>query len=326
MKVLVTGASGFVGSHIADRLIASGHEVRALVRETSSRQWLQDKPIEIAHGRLLDPESLKSAVENVDAVVHVAGVTASKTKQGFFEGNQLATRSLLEAVRRYNPELYRFIQCSSQTATGPSLDGQPVTELTPPHPITAYGKSKRAAEEECERARQDFPVTILRLPAVYGPRDMAILTFFQTVDKGLKPLIGMKEKRVSLVHAADVAEGVRLALERDEAQNETYFIGGEKQHSWREVSDLTAEILKKKGLTVKLPHSIVYTLAGISEFFSMFRTKPSVLNWEKGRDMVQAHWTCSVEKAMRELGYRQQVSLEDGIRDTVEWYRAQGWM
>ncbi len=326
MKVLVTGASGFVGSHIADRLIASGHEVRALLRESSSRRWLEGKPVEIVHGRLLEHESLKTAVENVDAIVHVAGVTAAKTKQGFFEGNQLATRAMLEAVRRYNPNLYRFIQCSSQTATGPSLDGQPVTELTPPHPITAYGQSKRAAEEECERARQDFPVTILRLPAVYGPRDTAILTVFQTVDKGLKPLIGLKDKRVSLVHAADVAEGVRLALERDEAHNETYFIASEKQYTWREVSDLIAQALSKKGLTVKLPHAVVYGVAGVSEFFSMFRSKPSVLNWEKGRDMVQAHWTCSVDKAMRELGYRQQVSLEDGIKDTVEWYRAQGWM
>ncbi|MDP4198442.1 MAG: NAD-dependent epimerase/dehydratase family protein [Bacteroidota bacterium] len=326
MKVLVTGASGFVGSHIADRLIETGHDVRALVRGSSSRRWLEGKPIEILEGRLLDAESLKPAVENVDAIIHVAGVTAAKNKQGFFEGNQLATRAILEAVRRYNPEIHRFVQCSSQTATGPSLDGQPVNELTPPHPITAYGQSKRAAEEECERARQDFPVTIVRLPATYGPRDTAILTFFQTVGKGLKPLIGMKDKRVNLLHVSDVAEGVRLALERDEAQNETYFIAGENQHTWREVSDLTAEIVNRKGLTVKLPHAVVYTVAGLSEFFSMFRSKPSVLNWEKGRDMVQAHWTCSTEKARRDLGYRQQVSLEDGIRDTVEWYRREGWM
>ncbi len=326
MKILVTGASGFVGSHIADRLLAGGHEVRALVRGNSSLQWLQGKPVELVSANMLDLESLRPAVEHVDAIVHVAGVTAAKTKQGFYDGNLLPTRNLLEASRRYNPTLTRFVFCSSQTAVGPSLDGQPVTELTPPHPITTYGKSKRAAEEESERARKDFPVTILRLSAIYGPRDTAILTFFQTVDKRLKPLIGMQDKWVNLAHISDVADAVLLSVEQDAAKNETYFIGSERHHTWREVNDLTSEVLKRRGLTVKLPHALVYTVAGFSEFFSMFRSKPSVLNWEKGRDMVQAHWTCSVEKAKAQLGYKQKISLEDGIKDTTEWYRKNGWM
>jgi dihydroflavonol-4-reductase len=326
MKILVTGASGFVGSHIADRLLAAGHEVRALVRGNSSLKWLQDKRIELVTGNMLDVESLRTAVEHVDAIVHVAGVTAAKTKEGFFEGNLLPTRNLLEAARRYNPTLSRFIFCSSQTAVGPSLDGQPVTELTPPHPITTYGRSKRAAEEEVERAGKDFPVTILRLAAIYGPRDTAIFTFFQTVDKRLKPLIGMRDKWVNLAHVSDIADAVLLALEQDAAKNKTYFIGAERHYTWREVNDLTSEILNRRGLTLKLPHALVYSVAGLSEFLSIFRAKPSVLNWEKGRDMVQSHWTASVEKAKNELGYRQKLSLEDGVKDTIEWYRKQGWL
>jgi nucleoside-diphosphate-sugar epimerase len=275
---------------------------------------------------MADVESLKPAMENVDAVIHVAGVTAAKNKQGFFDGNVLPTRALLEASRRFNPNLSRFIFCSSQTACGPSLDGQPVTEMTPPHPITTYGKSKRAAEEECERARQDLPVTILRLSAVYGPRDTAILTFFQTVDKRLKPLIGMRDKRVNLVHVSDVADGVMVALESSAAKNETYFIGSEQHYTWRELNNLTASILKRSGITVRLPHALVYSVAGFSEFFSMFKKKPSVLNWEKGRDMVQANWTCSVEKAISEINYRQKISIKDGIKETIDWYRKEGWM
>ena len=326
MKILVTGATGFIGSHIADRLLASGNEVWAIVRPSSSLQWLQGKPIELVQANMMDLESLKPVVEDVDAIVHVAGVTAAKTRQGFFDGNLVPTRNLLEASRRYNPNLSRFVFCSSQTAVGPSMDGQPVTELTPPHPITTYGKSKRAAEEECERARTDLPVSILRLAAVYGPRDTAILTFFQTVGKGLKPLIGMQDKWINLAHINDVANSVELAIEREEAKNGTYFIGSEKHYTWREVNNLTSEILQRRGLTVRLPHAIVYSVAGFSEFFSMFRSKPSVLNWEKGRDMVQANWTCSVEKAKRELGYAQEISLEDGIRDTTEWYKKNGWL
>ena len=139
MKILVTGASGFVGSHIVDRLLAAGHEVRALIRANSSLKWLQDKRIELVTGNMLDIDSLRPAVEHVDVIVHVAGVTAAKTKEAFFEGNLIPTRNLIEAARRFNPSLSRFIFCSSQTAAGPSLDGQPLTELTPPHPITTYG-------------------------------------------------------------------------------------------------------------------------------------------------------------------------------------------
>ena len=326
MKVLVTGATGFVGSHVTDRLIASGHQVRALARKSSSMKWLEGKHVDIAFGHLLDPDSLSDAVTGVDAVIHIAGVTASKTKEGFYEGNQLATRGLLEAVRRYNPEIRTFIKGSSQTAVGPSLDGKPVDERTPPHPITTYGKSKRAAEEEAERYREHFPVTIIRMAAVYGPRDTAILTFFQTVAKRLKPLIGMGDKHINLVHAHDIAQSFELALDRPEARNQTYMIGSEQQYTWREVSDITAHILETRGVTIRLPHALVYAVAGMSEVFSIFQKKPSVLNWEKGRDIVQQHWTMSVDKAKRELGYRQSMSLEDGVRQTTEWYRKHGWI
>lgn len=326
MEILITGATGFVGSHVADRLVELGHTVRALTRSTSSTKWLADKPIKVVQGNMLDIESLREAVEGTDVVIHIAGTTAARDKKGFFEGNQLSTRNLLEAVRKFNPGIKQFIHASSQTAVGPSLDGTPVTETTPPHPITTYGMSKRAAEEECERMREHFPITILRLAAVYGPRDTAILTFFQTVKQGLKPLIGFRDKYVNLVHISDIVHSFELAMTREEAKNQTYLIGAEQHYSWREVSNLTCAILEKRAFTLRLPHALVYTVAGFSEVFNMMKKKPSVLNWEKGKDIVQAHWTCSVEKAVKEMGYRQQMSLDQGIRHTTEWYKQQQWM
>src|SRR5207237_230163 len=133
------------------------------------------------------------------------------------------------------------------------------------------------------------------------------------------PLIGMRDKFVNLVHVQDVANGVDLALSHPASANETYLIGSDEQYSWRQVSELTSKILDKRGLTIKLPHGIVYAVAGISEFVSIFQKKPSVLNWEKGRDIVQPHWTCSVEKAKEEISYSQTVSLEEGIRSTCRW-------
>jgi len=326
MQILITGATGFVGSHVADRLIDMGHTVRALTRSTSSTKWLADKPIQTVQGNMLDIESLREAVEGTDAVIHIAGVTAAKDKKGFYEGNQLSTRNLLEAVKRYNPGIKHFIHASSQTAVGPSLDGTPVTETTPPHPITTYGMSKRAAEEECERMREHFPITILRLAAVYGPRDTAILTIFQTFKQGLKPLIGFRDKYVNLVHIDDVVQSFELSLAREEAKNQTYLIGAEQHYTWKQVSNIACEIMQRRAITVRLPHALVYTVAGFSELFNMIKKKPSVLNWEKGKDIVQANWTCSVEKAMREMGYKQNVALDEGIRKTTEWYKQHSWL
>jgi len=326
MNILITGATGFVGSHAADRLVESGHTVRALVRGSSSLKWLDGKNIETVHGNLQETESLKEAMQGIEGVVHIAGVTASKTKEGFFRNNQIATRNLLEAVKLYGENVGRFVLISSQTAGGPSLDGNPVTEETPPHPITTYGKSKLAAEEEARQFREDFPVTILRLPAIYGPRDTAILSFFQTVSKGIKPLIGFQEKFINLAHAYDIAQGIELGLIKPEAENRTFYIGSERQYGWRELSNLASEIMGKRGVFVPIPHIVVSGIAGLSEFGSIFKKKPSVLDWEKRLDITQLNWICSIDRSKKELGYSPKVAIKEGFEETIEWYKREKWI
>lgn len=326
MKVLVTGATGFVGSHTAEHLLSEGHEVRALARPSSNLVWLEGKPIEVVQGNMLDADSLRSAMAGIDAVVHIAGATAARNKRGFYEANQLATRGLLEGAKRFAPNLSTFLYISSQTAGGPSVDAKPVTEETPPHPITTYGKSKLAAEEEARIYREHFPTTILRLPAIYGPRDTAILTFFQTVAKGIKPLIGFSDKHVNLLHVGDVAYGIGLALTHASSRNRTFYIGSEQQYNWRELSDLAAKIMGKRGIFIRVPHAIVSVVAGISEMTSVFKKKPSVLNWEKRMDITQRHWTVSIERARHELGFIPKISVEDGFRGTIDWYKQHGWL
>ncbi len=326
MNILITGATGFVGSHTAERLIASGHSVRALVRKSSSLQWLQEKPIEIAYGTLTNPESLQEALKNIDVVIHIAGVVAAKNRLAFYEGNHIATRGLLEACKQYGNTLKRFIFISSQTAGGPSLDGIPVTEETPPHPITTYGRSKLAAEEECKHFEQYFPVTILRLPAIYGPRDTATLSFFQAISRRIKPLIGFKNKFVNLCYVGDIALAIECAMLAPIAGNRLYYIGSKENYSWQELSGIAAEVMKKRGVFIRIPHTIVATIAGVSELLSVFKTRPSVLNWEKRLDMTAQYWTCSIERAERELGYTPEVSIRQGFRETVEWYRTKKWM
>ncbi len=328
MKVLITGATGFVGSHFVDALLKRNYDVRCLVRKTSNLQWLRGKPVELVEGSLQDTESLAGAVQGVDGIVHIAGVIAARSEQGYFEANQLGTRNLLHATLRYNPNIRRFLHMSSLAAVGPapSLD-QPVTEETPLHPITAYGRSKAAAEKEVLAVRDQLPITIIRPPAVYGPRDAALLALFQTIVRGIVPLIGFREKYVSLVYVTDLVNGSLAAFESDKAIGETFFISSERFYTWEEVGEAVIRAAgKRRYFKIKIPHAVVLTIAGFSEFLGRFSTKPPVFNLDKGRDFIQPYWICSVEKAKQVLGYRQEIEIDRGIPETLQWYKEQGWL
>lgn len=327
MKVLVTGATGFVGSHVVDVLLERGHEVFYIARKTSNFRWLEGKSATRVDGSLFDVNSLRPAVEGMDVVIHVAGLTAAKNEAEFLKGNRDATQNLLDAIRAYAPSLRRYVHISSLAVCGPAVQlDEPITEESPLKPITAYGRTKKLAEQ-CVTACSDIPWTIIRPPAVYGPRDEAILTFFQTINKGLASFIGFDEKRVSLVHVRDLARGIVDAAFADVAVGQTYFISSDETYTWDQISAVTASIMgKRKLLRLRLPHSVVLSIAGTVGFFGKLAGKPPVLDYEKGIDLTQKYWICSTTKARRELGYRQEMSLADGIRDTVEWYRGASWL
>lgn len=326
MTILVTGGTGFIGSHVVEALLKKDYTVRCLVRKTSNLQWLKPLGVDLVYGNFDDVDSLKDAVSGVDIIIHIAGVVAAKNRDGFFRGNVIATRNLIAATLKYNPDLKKFLHVSSQTAVGPGLNGKPVDESTTPSPITTYGESKLAAEKEVLSYKDTLPVTIVRPPAVYGPRDTATLSFFQSVQKGLVPLIGFTPKKVSLVHAYDLARGIVDAALSGITTGKIYFIASEDVYSWQEIGDVTSRVVGKRTLKLRIPEFLVMGIAGMSGFVSKFKKKPSVLNYEKGKDMIAENWTCSVEAAQRDFGYRQEISLEDGIRNTLDWYREQGWL
>lgn len=327
MNVLVTGATGFVGSHVVDVLLERGHNVSFIARATSNMRWLEGKPVQRVDGSLFDLHSLRDAVATADVVIHVAGLTAAKNEAEFLKGNRDATRNLVDAVRTYRPELQRFVHISSLAVCGPAKDDEhPVTEEMPLHPITAYGRTKKLAEDVVREAN-DIPWTIIRPPAVYGPRDSAVLTFFQAVNKGLATYIGFDEKKVSLVHVRDLARGIVDAAFAPRAVGQTYFISSDEYYTWPQVAALTGAIMgKRRVLSLRLPHALVLGIAGTVGFIGKFMGKPPVLDYEKGLDIIQRYWICSTEKARTEIGYRQEMSLKDGLRDTVTWYREHRWL
>lgn len=327
MNVVVTGGTGFVGSHVVDELLRRNHNVICIARSTSNLRWLNGKPVTIVDGSLTNQNSLNTAFEQADAVIHVAGLTAARNEEEFMQGNKVGTENVLRSALTRANSLKRFLHVSSLAAVGPAQSkNSPITEETPYHPITAYGRSKKAAEDVVLRAKDKLPITIVRPPAVYGERDEAILSFFQTVNKHIAPLIGFSEKWVSLVHVTDLANGIVSAMESPNTIGKSYFVSSDEFYTWKQISQLTASILDKKALTIKLPHSLVMTIAGISGFMGRFSSKPPVLNYEKGLDIIQDFWICSTESARKDFGYKQQVSLAEGIKRTTAWYKQEGWL
>ena len=324
--VVVTGANGFVGSHLVDLLLNKGYKVRCIVRKTSNLKWLEKKNVEIHDCGLFDLQGIEKVFDGADYIYHVAGVVKSKKPEGYFKGNVDTTKNLLDAALKYKDKIKKFLVVSSQTATGPSLNGQPVNEETVCRPITTYGKSKLAEEDLVKSYMDKLPVTICRAPAVFGERDTEILIFFKTFSKGLMTTIGFDKKKISLIHVADLVNGFRLAAESEKSSGETYFISSEKYYTWEEIGETTSKVLDKKALHVKVPHTIVYSIAAFAQLFTGLSNKPATLNIEKARDITQNSWTCDTGKAVRSLNYHQEITLEEGIKRTCEWYKQMKWL
>ncbi len=323
---VVTGANGFVGSHLVDLLLEKKYKVRCLTRKTSNMRWLEGKDIEIINTGLFDKEGLRKAFKNAVYIFHVAGVVKSKKPEGYFKGNVDTTRNLLDAALEFKVTIKRFLIVSSLTAAGPSVDGKPVNEETECHPITTYGRSKLAEEKLAQTYMDRLPITICRAPAVYGERDTEILIFFKTFSKGLMTTIGFDKKSLSLIHVLDLVNGFFLAAINHKAQNQIYFISSEKYYTWEEIGKVTSGVIGKNPIKVKVPHPIVFSIAAIAQFSAIFNSGPATLNIEKAKDITQNSWTCDTGKAIKDLDYRQKISIEAGIKRTVDWYKKMKWI
>jgi nucleoside-diphosphate-sugar epimerase len=326
MKIFITGATGFVGSFLTERLIAAGHELTCLVRKQSNLRWIADLKIECFYGSLTDKNSLIRGLDGAEMIYHVAGVTKARTEAEYFAGNYEGTRNLIEAALQFKDKISRFILVSSQTAVGSSPTIIPIDETHPAKPLTDYGRSKRAAEEYALSVMDQMPLTIVRPPAVYGPRDTDILEFFRTVKLGIIPQLGGSEKYLSLIHVKDLSRGIVMAAHNPGAAGQVYFLTSPKPYAWSEIARLTLKILEKKGFQIPVPVGLMKGIAFFSESISALTKKPALVNKQKIIDMEQDFWTCSPDKAKKELGFECEISLEEGIRETLTWYKEQKWL
>jgi dihydroflavonol-4-reductase len=326
MKAFITGATGFVGSHLVDLLLEKNYEVYCLIRKTSNLRWLKDKNVHYVEGDLFSNDVLSAVIKEMDYIFHIAGVVKSKDKAGFEKGNYLATKNLLELTLKNNPNIKKFIHISSGAVCGPNPDDKPMSETYEPKPRTTYGITKRMAEEEVIKYKDKFPVVIVRPPAVFGPRDTEILVYFKTFSNGLNSVIGFKEKYLSLIYVVDLVNGIVLAAEKNTVSGCIYFICSDKEYNWNDIGNITSKLLGKKAIKVRVPHWIVYTVGAIAQFFSIFSSKAATLNIEKCFDITRKKWVFSNEKAKKELGFKEQYTLEESFGKTIDWYKEMKWI
>ncbi len=323
---VVTGANGFVGSHLVDYLLEKGDEVHCIVRKSSNLRWLDGKNVTIHNSGLFDKEGLKIILKNVDYLYHVAGVVKAKTEDGYYQGNVETTRNLLDAVVEVAPNIKRVLIVSSLTASGPSKINAPVNEDTPTNPITTYGRSKVAQEKLVKTYMDKLPITIVRPPAIYGDRDTEIYLIFKTYKQGLMTLVGFNKKEVSIIYVKDLVHGIYLAATKEVAKGETYFISSKEFYNWPQIGKIIKSGMGKGAITLRLPHVLIYGVATVAQFFAMFSSKPATINLEKARDFVQEAWTCDTKKSQKDLGFEEKYTLEEGMKATIEWYKKEKWL
>lgn len=324
-SVLITGANGFIGSRLCALFLKEGFTVYAGVRKTADLSMLQGMTVQYRYGDVTDPTSLPAIVTGVDYVIHNAGIVKAKSSDQFFAVNRDGTRNLLEATAQHNPTLKRFVLISSMGAVGPSRDGKPMTEETPPNPVTVYGQSKLAGERVCENYTDKLPITILRPHGVYGPGDKEAFSFFKIANLRLKSLFGNTNRAMQMVHVDDVCRAVLAGTVANVNSGSAYAIAEKRAYTLKEMVAMIERASGKKGFPIYVPAPVFKLIAAISGGAARLFGQAPMLTRDKADELLGS-WEVSTEKAKRELGFESQISFEDGARKAFAWYREHGWL
>ncbi len=310
-------------------MLKKGYEVSILARPSSKKDNLDFSGHKIVGGSLDDPLSLRQAVEGQDFVFHAAGLIRARSRDEFFEVNHLGTKKLLEAAAYANPKLSRFVYVSSLAAAGPpdaSADKKLKKETDPCNPITPYGESKWEGEIETMKYRDKFPVTIIRPPAIYGPKDKGMFAYFQLAARGFYPLIGSGDSYINIISVFDLVEGLIAAAEEPKAAGEIFFLAEKQIYSWREAGQIITFACGKAGRAIRIPKWFLFTVAEANQFISNLFGKAALISRWKAMDLSQKFWTCDVSKAEQTFNYQTRYPLPEGAKVTYEWYKKAGWL
>ncbi len=324
MRAFVTGGTGFIGSHLIDYLLDNkGAEVYALVRDPSNLKWLNGLDVHLLKGDLFNLPALPSGI---DYIFHVAGITKAHKLADYYTVNQHGTASLFQALQRQRLSPEKIIYLSSIAASGPSADKIPVKENDEPHPIHPYGESKLLGENEASKFKSLSSLVIIRVGAVYGPRDKDFLSYFRIINRGILPSLAFNQRWLSLCYIEDLIHAFDLCLQKELESGEIFNIADPQPYSWDELGKEAGKILKKKLIPVKLPLFLLYPAAFISEGIAKLRKKTTLFDRRRLLETKQQGWVADTKKAEDLLAFSPLFSLHEGLKKSLDWYVDQGWL
>lgn len=339
--IALTGGTGFLGSHIADALLAAGHEVRVAVRPTSDCSWLADKPVEISVVDLADPMACRDFLAGTKGLVHCAGVVSGADELAYQRGNVQTTQNLVAAAGHVWTEDVRtddvltddvlthdaepvFLLVSSLAAHGPASLSAPATEDAPCRPLTAYGRSKRDAEKVLLAGEGAYRKVVLRPPSLYGPRDREFLPLLRAARRGWTVRPGHRLTGLSLVDGRDAAAGA-VALLATPSASGVYFVSDRQVgYGWDQLRDILTEIAGRRVRRITLPLDALRAVAGLARVLG--GGAGLLLNRDRLRDLDAVGWVCDGSRLSRDTGFTAGRDAATGLRETLDFYQRQGWL
>ena len=331
MNILITGASGFIGSFIVEEALRQGFETWAAVRGSSSRQFLTDERIHFIELNLSSEEQLKEQLRGhqFDYVVHAAGVTKCLNKADFHRINTEGTQNLVRTIQALKMPLRRFVYISSLSIMGAIREKQPYTEILESDeakPNTAYGRSKLEAEQWLESLNSQFPYVILRPTGVYGPRERDYFMMAKSIQSHTDFAVGYKQQDITFVYVTDVVQAVFLALVKGQVGRKYFLSDGEVYQSSTFSNLIRKELGNPGWIRITAPIWVLRVVTFVGEYVGRLTGKVTALNNDKYNIMRQRNWRCDIKPAQQELGYEPKVKLEEGVRHSIKWYKDNGWL
>ena len=327
MNIVITGSNGFIGKNLLNKLLNDYPEANftCLVRspKKSDNERVKNVPV-----NYLDLDSIidSGAINNTDYIFHIAGVTKSATKKGFWQGNVTPVENLVEAVKKTNTSLKRFVNVSSHAASGPSNSRDHYRkESEKDAPSELYGASKLAGEMVL-RNQEEIAYTIINPGGVYGPGDVDFLNIFKMTKTGFNVYAGVKEKYISLIYAEDLVDAIVSAAFSDNTVNKKYFIVDDEPVTWQQIHETIFSIAGKKRIDINIPLPVISFLANFGSLYSIIFRKASILNKNKIDMSRPSYWIASNEAAKKDFGFSTKYTLRESLEKTYKWYLDKGWL
>jgi nucleoside-diphosphate-sugar epimerase len=325
LRILISGANGFLGSHVAERLQEQGHELRLMLRSTSNVDFLNAvHGYERVNADLRDAASLSSVAVGIDTVLHMGGVTLARTEAEYQAANGTGTANLVSAA--VAASVRRFVYVSSLAAHGPSPSPQPRPLDAPAAPVTAYGRSKLSGEYAVQARQQHLQTVILRPPAVYGPRDRALLPLYRAGKLGIFPLLGDGMNLASFAYVDDAVDAIVKATISETPPAAVYTFEDGQPHTWRALVDAFSRATGRKIHVIPTPEWLYKAAGYAGGLAGALVRKPLPLSPEKVTHISQRYWVCNSDAITRDLGWQARVGIDEGLVRTLAWCKQHRWL